>query len=450
MGNVSDRQRNNVRAGIFVTACIVGAIVVTIFLSDSVAGLLRKERAYTLLFPVTGGVQSLQTGADVRLGGVSVGQVTGVELIPVDGDMAQAVWVAGRELGAAPDPSYAVEVGIEIDERFVLRGDADLGVGASIIGSDVWIDIQHLGGGAGALEVSTDERLVVGAGDTLLVTLLGKRSADRFEDILGNVDRITTAVAGDDGSDFDIDSAMADFGQTAANVRTFSENLSDVSGTAAGDYQRWRTEIDETIVWFRNTRDTSTTAVNNAAELLANANGWWGRNETRFTNIVTNTDGAMSEVRESTVPEVTSAAKRLGPMFTRAEDALAAISTVVEGGGSDLRETFVNGRLASQQITLLTEELRRSPWKLLYRPELQEYENELLYESARGLAFASESLEAAAADAARILDARGEVLEADPALAEQLRSVLGRPLEQYRDAEQRLLEVLQRLPRSGD
>ena len=101
---------------------------------------------------------------------------------------------------------------------------------------------------------------------------------------------------------------------------------------------------------------------------------------------------------------------------------------------------LASGRLAAQQIKLAMIEVRRSPWKLLYKPEKAELEHELLYEAARTFAMAVSDLRATSQTAERLLS--NPRIETDPELQRRITQFLGTRIENYENAQQQLLDVL--------
>jgi hypothetical protein len=108
-----------------------------------------------------------------------------------------------------------------------------------------------------------------------------------------------------------------------------------------------------------------------------------------------------------------------------------------------LRRTVANARLASDQLKFTLEEVRRSPWRLLYRPDTRELEFELLYDSARIYASAVSDLRDASAaleEASASANATGSTLSGRR--AEDLNAELTRAFESYRAAERAFLDLI--------
>jgi hypothetical protein len=82
-----------------------------------------------------------------------------------------------------------------------------------------------------------------------------------------------------------------------------------------------------------------------------------------------------------------------------------------------IRKGIANFRLSSDSMRDTMNEVRRSPWRLLYRPDMGEVEYELMYDSARIYAGAVSDLRAASESLKAMVDSggrnatRGETLE---------------------------------------
>ena len=111
-----------------------------------------------------------------------------------------------------------------------------------------------------------------------------------------------------------------------------------------------------------------------------------------------------------------------------------------EHWANDLGEVMGNASLASQQLKLTTAEIRRSPWKILYRPSVDELDHELLYEAARSFALAATDLKGASESVRRVLD--NHAAQIDQAAFTRLERNLTDSLQNYERAQQELFEVL--------
>jgi hypothetical protein len=107
-----------------------------------------------------------------------------------------------------------------------------------------------------------------------------------------------------------------------------------------------------------------------------------------------------------------------------------------------IRTSMANFRLASDQLRATLQEVRRSPWRLLYRPEMRELEFELLYDSARAYAEAVGNLRGAAESLESVMAARDTRLAADGQTLDQLVQALEASRAVYQRCEKQFLELI--------
>ena len=127
------------------------------------------------------------------------------------------------------------------------------------------------------------------------------------------------------------------------------------------------------------------------------------------------------------------------------DNALAVLEDVnleFDGWVPDINDTLANARLAAQQLKLTMLEVRRSPWKVLYRPTPTELEHEMLYAAARSFALAASDLKAASESVRRVLDDHSDQVATDPQTAQRLNTYLLDSLSNYEKVQQRLIDVL--------
>ncbi|MCH2135539.1 MAG: MlaD family protein [Phycisphaerales bacterium] len=109
---------------------------------------------------------------------------------------------------------------------------------------------------------------------------------------------------------------------------------------------------------------------------------------------------------------------------------------------SAVGSTLANLDLSSQQMTMMMQELRNSPWRLLYRPTEVESSNELLFEASRNFVFGAADLRSAAQSMQAFIDRRGEAA-ADTQAFKLMQKNLLESARRYERAQQELEQVLQ-------
>ena len=171
---------------------------------------------------VATGVQNLQPGGDVRVGGVVMGKVLIVEPAITQGDVFDEIHVQ-----------------FDLDHRVQLYTDAEVLVTAPLIGAGAWLDIPRVGTiskgePTGGLIRGTE---AVG----MLNTLLGAGNASRAEEIVENVEAFSEFLASVQGR-YDqnyvpivqeVRATVEEFRATATSTRGIMERVRDE------DWPRW-------------------------------------------------------------------------------------------------------------------------------------------------------------------------------------------------------------------
>ncbi|MHC4614561.1 MAG: hypothetical protein ACYTAU_13445, partial [Planctomycetota bacterium] len=147
-------------------------------------------------------------------------------------------------------------------------------------------------------------------------------------------------------------------------------------------------------------------------------------------------------VREETVDKVHNLLDTGQAGLDTASEVVGKVNRDYDVWAPDIREALAAARLSGQQLKLFAAELRRSPWKLLYRPQREEFEHELLYEATRSFAMAASDLKAASESARRIADSQGAEVQLDEQTHKLLNDMLRDSIERYQSAQERLATVL--------
>lgn len=420
--------RNNVRAGVFVTLGLLLMVAVVLILSDVITPLLRQERNYAVTYPVAVGIGNLRTGSEVRVGGMNLGTVT--EVRPV--------------IDEQEDRFGLIEVVFEIDRRVRLFEDALVFVSSPIIGAESWVEITSVGTPAagdpplGVIEGSTKAGLLGGLlGPDADVVM--RRVVD-FSEVLGRVpdDYDAHVVPVLEGAH----AAIEDVEASAGDVRAI------VGEARQQRWPTWADKVDEVLTWANEATRRLDTAMDEARALFSDGRAMVSENRPAIDETIENTRVASEQMRSAgervNTELVAKAEAFLDDARATVDDARAALAAVradYEGWTVAIDDTLGSAALASQQLKLATLEIRRSPWKLLYRPTEKELEHELLYESTRAFAMAATDLRAATESAERVLALSGGEI-ADDTTARRIAESLASSFERYEQAQKRLFEAI--------
>jgi ABC-type transporter Mla subunit MlaD len=393
----SERRRNNVKAGIFVIVALALAAATMIALTDIGESLLRPQRTYTVTFSVADGVNNLKTGSEVKVGGVLMGRVAEVRPRIENGGIFEMI-----------------DVEFSLDAKVPLYRGARIVISSALIGSDAWLDIYSVGDRS--LGPPQDTILGISAAGAL-AALLGPDNADKADEMIEN------------------------FRTTSEKVRDLSERITDE------DWPRWASRVDHVMEWSTEATGKIDAVLDEGQGFLTDTRGVVNENREGVRTIVQNLestsgkmDSVMTTVRDETVDKVHKLLDTGQSGLDSAVAVLESLNNDYQVWATEIAETLAGARLTAQQLKLASIEVRRSPWKLLYRPKRTELEHELLYEAARAFALAGSDLKASSASAERIIDRHGEELEPDT--VRQINDFLSDSLNRYDRAQQRLVDVL--------
>jgi ABC-type transporter Mla subunit MlaD len=413
MSSASERRRNNVRAGLLVSVTIFLAVAVVFVLSDALAAWTRPMRDYTVTFDVASGIRNLKKGADVRIGGVVMGKVSAVKPQISEGRAFETI-----------------RVEFSLDRRAELFADARVFVIAPLIGSGAWLEIFDVGDPARG---QPPDRTLAGMTDPgLLTTLLGPAGAGKAEAII-------------------------------TDVRAVADDIRQVTGGIRESWPDWEASVDRVMNWAAEATDDLDAILATGQGAVTDARN--GINEVREAvaanrpkvdatledaqAIGENVRAASEDVRaiaqtarSTTIEKVHAVLDRGQQAVDEAAGALSDIRTEFTGWAPEIDDALANANLSAQQLKLASIEIRRSPWKILYRPTSEELEHELLYEAARSFAVAAADLKAAGESVRRVLDEHGERLAADDQTLQRIQRNLLDSLSNYEKAQQRLFDVL--------
>ncbi len=427
MPSLRERNRNNVRVGVFVTISIVLALGVISVLSDAWETWFRPTHHYTVTFPLSPGVKNLKGGADVRVGGLMMGKVKKVRPVVANGAY-----------------SDTIEVEFTLDQRAKLYSNADIAVAAALIGSDAWLEVSDLGGPvdergteiAGVTAVAPGGTIAGRTPEGLLTSVLGAKGAAETGRIVSNVAEFSEFLASAQGEyDNEIKPIIADVGGVVRDVRS--------------DYAHWREVISDVMDRANNAAASLESAMANVDEGVKDVRSLVSDNRPSIDEIIANLNASGVNVREISDRLAGEMMDKFDQLVTRGQDGVDAFARTLEQlepevdvWVTDIREGLANARVTAQQLKLAAIEVRRSPWKLLYRPSATELEHELLYEAARSFAVAASDLKTSSEALQRVLRTHGDRLDAEEPALRRLYDGLAGSFERYEKAQQRLLDVL--------
>ena len=411
MSGQSERQRNNVRAGIFVSVTLLMAIVTVFILTNAWRGIFSSSNEYTVIYDVSSGVRNLKDGADVRVGGMSFGQVLSIKPRISEGM-----------------PFEQIEVEFSVKSPVEIFANAEILVTSSLIGSDAWLDIPSVGTpDAGP---APDDG-VIGVGSVGVLTgLLGPGNASKANAMIDDAKQFTSFMASVE------DEYQRRVVPILSNAESATQDIAGLAHTIREDnWPVWAVNVDRVLDW-------ASSATDDFDAILVNGRGILEDNRPKIRNTIDNIESATETFNTTTLVKLHDLLDTGQESMDNALAVLENVNREFDSWMPDIHDMLANFRLTAQQAKLALIEIRRSPWKIFYTPTPTDVEHELLYSAARSFAFAASDLKASAGSMQRVLDRHGEKAFTDPKTMQRLNDYLIDSLEDYEKAQQRLVDVI--------
>ena len=126
---------------------------------------------------------------------------------------------------------------------------------------------------------------------------------------------------------------------------------------------------------------------------------------------------------------------------TVAADAKALLATT----RNSIATTVQNLKETSAHLKALAQDVRRSPWRLLARPDVQEVESRNLYDAARAFSQAASDLDAVSDTLQTMIEAKQAGAQVDPEVLQGMQKRLEETFNKYQDAEKALIKEFERI-----
>ena len=330
------RERNAFKAGLFIICSIVAIIAIILGIKGAgrvIEPLTNRQVQFTLKDDLAG----LRRGDDVRLGGYRVGIIKNIEVVDVK------------------DAEPYILVTFSLPDRYHLHDDSEVVVQSSLTGNPS-LNIERVGGGAELAvakgQTSAFNSLLSTLGDAApeikaVVTAVRTETIPRANTLLTHVDSkidpVTDhVVAVSTHADQTLVQARDLLGDTKPDIRGTLKNLNGVTGTLKDKLPALIDKVHETIE---------------------------------------NTKGTLLDVKQ---------------IAANGKDISVAARSVLVGNRGKIESIISGLKTTSDNLKGASAEVRRSPWRLLYKPEPSEMANLNIYDSARQFAEGASDLSDAA------------------------------------------------------
>ncbi len=413
--------RNNTVAGLLVLSTLIATVAIVMALSSSWDSFGRQQ--YTVHYDLTEGVTGLTSGSAVLLGGKEIGVVDSVRFDP------------------SPEDPTGLLVTISCDRRLQLREGAVALLNMPLLGGGSSINFPMVGSGAPLTETDVIDGTIATAG-FLSQAGYGPEQSEQLKRIMARADEISRKM----------DETIDEFEQLAIDSRAMVADARDRSDGWFDRIDSITQSVDEAAQQAPEITSNIDARVDQFGETLASFQSAVEENRTDIDATIDNArsmsargDEFLQTLNQDLVSQFEAILADADSVLQGAQQSVATVNETMDEQLPSVRRSVANARLASDQLAATLAEVRRSPWRLLYRPDTRELEFELLYDSARAYAAAvsdlraaSESLESASASSQ------------DPERLEVLAGELERTITSYQEAEQQFLDLVARHASGAD
>ena len=340
------KERNAIKAGVFMLISIALVILVIIGITGGLSRVTEKLQARVVMFKLTDDIGGLRVGDDVRIGGFKVGAVKAIDVAGYDQDSKEA----------------RIKVTYTMPEKFVLREGAVISVQTGVTGNSL-LNIEDFGSG---------------------------RVLASNEPLTGHPSWISALAAiAPEARQLVADARTQTLPKVNATVDTFKET----GQTATGLIKHVDAKIDPAIGQYNKLTDRGSEMMTQVRDLvgdtkldfretMANVSAATGTVKERLPGIMSHVDTLLTSVQDK-VDATRETVEDVKKVAANAKDITASIRSVVTGNRGKLDAMVASLKTTGDNLKAASSEIRRSPWRLLYKPKPGEVANLNLYDSAR-------------------------------------------------------------------
>lgn len=367
-----EQEHDHFKAGLFVIAGIVLAILIIFTLAD-LNRLFEQQQMIQVYYPLDEGLQGLKEGAIVTLGDQPIGSVTLIE-DKIEESEDGALRVVGKMITAS------------IPERYDIFRNAIIELKAPLIGSGTWLNIRSVGEESPYTESTPITGRIAGSTqvqELIRETGIGSEQRQQIGNIIANVEAVTAVLRDDLPAITQTANQMMSNANTAANdLKETAIKLRHVTDHIEQRSADWVNRIDRMTL--------------SAEQALASAQNLVQDKDAALRQSVDNVYQVTQTLRDKTVVQITGALDQAIVAIENFRQTSDHLKTFVVGQRPILELALANAKLTTDQLKLAAIEIRRQPWRLLYQPDDEEVHADNLYDAARSFALAASTLQATA------------------------------------------------------
>ena len=353
-----NKERNALKAGIFIVVSIA-LILGVIFSIRGIEELTRTTRRLTVMFDLSDDISGLRIGDEVRIGGYTVGRIEDIDLV-------------------AQEPGAHLAVRIRVPAQYGIRRDARARIQSTFTGVSV-LNFDSLGTGD---PIAEGDVLVGQAGLMTELSSYVSGTGPHFRSIMEDIAETTAEVR--ETTVPWANYTIAAVGELADAARKQIDPEDDTTiGHAARGMMR---EIDDVIGDSKGDLRATAANIARSTETLRD----------RLPGMLDQADQLLSRL-VTTVDRANAALVDVQATAAHAEQLTAATRSVIVGNRSKLDAMIDSLKTTGDNLKGASAEIRRSPWRLRYKPRAGEMANLNLFDTARAFAEGADDLATASA-----------------------------------------------------
>jgi len=403
---MANKTRNEVAVGITVLIVIALTTYIVVVLADwSTLSVPQQEITVNVHYKV--GLKGLQVGSPVHLGGVKVGNVTRTGISPLNSN-------------AGDSNDLYVFFTMQIPRQYRLRSDCVLTPQSNLLGGQSFLAIEDLGSHG---DIVTDGQTIeLTFADDMLALIRREFNATDPCSLMARVKSEIPAVS-----------------QALRRALTKLDSVFDDAKVALHEFSP-----KDPNTLMAHTKEDFPVVMGKLKSTLANADSTFQSAKAALSEFDPNDPNSLLAQTKDDLLAITG---QLRKSAAKADSALNDAQTTLQNlkevtADERINSIIENVREVSANFKLTSQNIRRAPWKLFYRPKKEESDMQALLDSTAAFVAGAERLDSAALRLQKLAGKTGDQLPIDTNRIEAMLSELQTSFEQFQQAEQKFWESL--------
>lgn len=439
---MAKKNNNEIIVGITVVGVLALALYIIVLLADFGRFTTDYQRI-TFKLPYRTGLQGLSSGSPVKLGGYKVGQVVTTRITSPESPDSDDIFVTftielPEHYRLHQDCTFVPEVGL-LGNKAELN-IVDLGSSDSILKDGGVYNIQFGDSLLNALKKEID----LNNSDSILFAIkseLNRTNEDSLLGALASSARKLNSITGSLEHEFE-----TDLNSEATIIKEFKSavvNLNQISETAKSQMD---IENSQAII------SKIKTAIYKLDDSMGDLKGILSENKANISETITslkNTAGQLEKDLPTLTGKIDQILDKASGGLDTAQEALSEFKKISESANNILEVNrdkidllIDNVAIVSSNLKLVSQEIRRAPWRLLYKPDKKEIDIQSTVDSAAAFAIGAERLDNAANSLKKVVGQLGSGVAVGSDKVNQIIAELENSFEQFHKAEEKLWDEL--------